>query len=167
MGGVLATGAVVDAIEASSMGAFLHGSTFGAHPVAAAVAVATIDALEREDIPGSVGRREGALRSGLDALLAAHDCVAEVRGAGFFYALELTQSRERGIPLTDEQAADLLGGRLISWVWEERLLIRADDRGATMLVVSPPLTSDDEVLADLLESLGRVLDRVDAHVRAP
>jgi adenosylmethionine-8-amino-7-oxononanoate aminotransferase len=164
MGGVLASSAVVDTVDRSPMGAFLHGSTFGAHPVAAAVAVATIDAMRREAIPDAVRTREPALRARLDALRDAHDTVAEVRGAGFFYALELTGSRTRGIPLTAEQSAELLGGLLVSWVWEERLLIRADDRGATMLVVSPPLTSDDAVLDELTEALARVLDRVDGYV---
>jgi adenosylmethionine-8-amino-7-oxononanoate aminotransferase len=164
MGGVLATDALVDRITSSSMGSFLHGSTFGAHPVAAAVAVATIDALRREQIAERVREREPALRARLDALAEAHDSVGEVRGCGFFYAIELTQSRARGVALTPEQSAELLGGLLTRWIWEEHLLIRADDRGATMIVIAPPLTSDDAVLTELLDAVSRVLDRVDAYV---
>jgi adenosylmethionine-8-amino-7-oxononanoate aminotransferase len=164
MGGVLATDAVVDPVMASSMGSFLHGSTFGAHPVAAAVAVATVTALKAERIPEQVHDREPALRARLDALVAAHDSVAEVRGCGYFYAIELTQSRSREVGLTAEQSSELLGGLLTRWIWDERLLIRADDRGATMLVIAPPLTSDEAVLTELVDAVSRILDRVDAFV---
>ncbi len=165
MGGVVTTDAVVEAITASSMGSFLHGSTFGAHPVAAAVAVATIDALERERIPDRVRRKEPALLGRLDGLAQAHDCIGEIRGCGFFYAIELTQSRAKGLALTAAQSAELLGGLLTRWIWEERLLIRADDRGATMLVIAPPLTSEESVLDELVDAVSRILDRVEAHVR--
>ena len=83
MGGVIATDALVDRITASTMGSFLHGSTFGAHPVAAAVAVATIDALRREQHPGAGARsRASAAGPARRDFTAAHDSVGEVRGCG-------------------------------------------------------------------------------------
>lgn len=164
MGGVIATSAVVDTIVESPLGSFVHGSTFGAHPVASAVAVATMEALVAEDIFGRVSGLESHLRDRLNELAAAHDSVGEVRGCGFFYALDLTQSRGRGLALTAEQSAALLGGMLTQWVWDARLLIRADDRGATMLIVSPPLVSTTDELDDLVERVSTVLDHVDAFV---
>jgi adenosylmethionine-8-amino-7-oxononanoate aminotransferase len=166
MGGVVARRSVVEAIADSPLGSFVHGSTFGAHPVAAAVAVANIRALEAEHIVDRVIGLEGLLRTGLDALAAAHDTVREVRGCGFFYAIELARSRERGLPLTEDQARDLLGGRLTRWIWDEHLLVRADDRGATSLVLAPPLICGEAELAELLDGVSGVLDRVDAHLAA-
>jgi adenosylmethionine-8-amino-7-oxononanoate aminotransferase len=166
MGGVVARRSVVEAIADSPLGSFVHGSTFGAHPVAAAVAVANIRALEEEHVVDRVIGLEGVLRTGLDALAAAHDTVHEVRGCGFFYAIELARSRERGLALTEDQARDLLGGRLTRWIWDERLLIRADDRGATSLVLAPPLICGAAELAELLDGVSGVLDRVDAHLAA-
>ena len=167
MGGLVTTSDVLDPILDSQLGSFVHGSTFGAHPVASAVAVATIDALHEEEVVEHVARTEAHLRDRLDALAVAHDSVAEVRGCGFFYAIELTASRRRALPLTDEQSAQLLGGLLTRWIWDAGLLIRADDRGATMLIVSPPLVSTREELDDLVERIDAVLERVDAFTARP
>jgi adenosylmethionine-8-amino-7-oxononanoate aminotransferase len=167
MGGVVARGEIVDAVADSELGSFVHGATFGAHPAAAAVAVANIDAMVREHVFDHVAEQEPSLRQGLDDLLGSHDSVREIRGCGFFYAIDLTRSRARGLELTAEQSQALLGGMLTRWVWDEKLLIRADDRGATMLVIAPPLICGAAELSELLERLSNVLDRVDAYVAGP
>ena len=154
----------METITESPLGSFLHGSTFGAHPVAAATAVATIEALRSEEVPEHVAALEPQLRAGLDALTETHDCVGEVRGCGFFYAIELVRSRERGLPLSESEARELLGGLLLRWIWEQGLLIRADDRGVTALVLAPPLICGPDELSELLEKVSAVLDRVSAHL---
>jgi adenosylmethionine-8-amino-7-oxononanoate aminotransferase len=164
LGGVLTSGRLAEAIEASPMGGFVHGATFGAHPMAAAVATATVRAMRDEGVVDHVASLQGHLAAGLAGLLDAHDAVGEVRGTGFFHAIELVGSRRAGRPLSDTQSAELLGGLLTRWVWDEGLLVRADDRGATMLVVAPPLVSTADELDELLARLDRVLARVDAHV---
>jgi adenosylmethionine-8-amino-7-oxononanoate aminotransferase len=126
--------------------------------VATAVAVANLEAMRDEHVLDNVLSREAGLRAGLTGLAAAHRCVRDVRGAGFFYALELAND---GHELTDDQHAALRGGLLARWVREARLLIRPDDRGATMLVVAPPLISDDGVLDELVAGLDKVLGRTD------
>jgi adenosylmethionine-8-amino-7-oxononanoate aminotransferase len=164
LGGVVARRPLVEAIEDSPMGGFVHGATFGAHPLAAALTTATVRAMHDEAIVDHVAELEPHLAGGMAALLDAHDSVGDVRGCGFFYAVQLVGSRAEGRPLTDTQSAELLGGLLTRWVWDEGLLIRADDRGATMLVVAPPLVSTRDELDDLLARLDRALSRVDAHV---
>ena len=104
---------------------------------------------------------EGYLGSGLHRLLASHPCVKEVRGTGYFYALELMADRDSGTELNDDQNAVLRGGVLGGFCRDARLLIRPDDRGATMLLVSPPLVADTEVLDDLLTRLDQILDMTD------
>lgn len=164
LGGVLAGRELIAAINDSPLGGFVHGATFGGHPVATAVATATVRAMAAESIPDHVREHEPHLASGLAGLADVHDSVSDVRGCGFFYYLELTGSRQQGRPLTDSEAAELLGGLLTEWIWEAGLLIRADDRGATMLAVAPPLICGPAELDDLLERLDRVLDRVDRFV---
>jgi adenosylmethionine-8-amino-7-oxononanoate aminotransferase len=158
LGGVIARGQVLETIAASPSRTFVHGATFGSHPVATAVAVANLEAMRDEHVLDNVLSREAGLRASLTGLAAAHRCVRDVRGAGFFYALELADD---GRELTDEQHAALRGGLLGRWVREARLLIRPDDRGATMLVVAPPLISDDGVLDELVAGLDQVLGRTD------
>jgi adenosylmethionine-8-amino-7-oxononanoate aminotransferase len=92
--------------------------------------------------------------------------VSEVRGLGYFYALELVADRDAGRPLSDSQRAALEGGELTRFLRDAKVLIRPDDRGATMLTVSPPLIADDEVLDDLTDRLDTALDMVDAWLAA-
>src|SRR5829696_2232982 len=164
LGGVICRPELVAAIEGSPLGGFVHGSTFGAHPLAAALVTATVAAMRDEGVVEHVAELEDHLRERLDALVEGHDTVGERRGTGFFHAFELVGSRSAGQPLTDEQSAALLGGLLTRWVWDAGLLIRADDRGATMLVVAPPLVSTVDELDELATRLDTVLERVDAFV---
>ena len=71
---------------------FTHGFTFAGHPVSCAVAMANLDVFEHDDILGHVRATEGAFRAGLDTLLDL-PIVGEVRGAGFFYGIELVKDK--------------------------------------------------------------------------
>ncbi len=166
LGGVMVRRPVVDAIWDSPMGSFVHGSTFGGHPVATAVAVANMRAFRDEHVFENVLAHQETLAAGLAELADRHPCVKETRGTGYLHAVELMAHRDRGLELSTEQAAALQGGVLAGFVRESQLLIRPDDRGATMLVISPPLVADAAVLADLLDRLDRILDRTDRWLAA-
>ena len=153
LGGVIATPKVVDEIAASPLASFVHGSTFGGHPVATAVAVANLTAMRDERIIENVVANQGHLANRMRELHDTYDIVKETRGMGYFYAFELMASRRSGDrPLSDEQSAGLLGGGLATFLREARLHTRADDRGATMLVIAPPLICGTEELDDLIAS---------------
>jgi len=157
LGGMIARRELVESVWESPMGAYLHGSTFGGHPVATAVAVANMRAMENEHVFANVLSNEAAFRARLEGLMSNYDCVKEVRGLGYFYALELMTSREDGVEFSDQQRAALEGGVLARFVREAGLLIRPDDRGATMLTLSPPLIADAAVLDDIAGRLDQVL----------
>jgi len=157
LGGFVARGPLVESLWESPMGSYLHGSTFGGHPVATAVAVANMKAMAAENIFEGVLSREDGFRARMDGLMANHECVKEVRGLGYFYALELCAAGRGEQELSDAQRAALEGGVLSGMLRDARVLIRPDDRGATMLTVSPPLVADDKVLDDLTERLDQVL----------
>ena len=72
---------------------FNHGFTFGGHPVACAVALANIDVIEREELCEHVRANEGALREMLEALRDL-PIVGDVRGAGYFQAIELVKDKD-------------------------------------------------------------------------
>lgn len=160
LGGVVMRTPLVEKIYDSDMGAFMHGSTFGGHPVACAVAVANIGALDNEDVLKNVLNNESYINEQLQGLVGAYDHVKEVRGTGYFYAIELCVDREDGIELSDTQRTALQGGELLRYVRDEKLLIRPDDRGATMLTISPPLVSGKRVIDDLVGRVDNVLGRV-------
>ena len=157
LGGVVIRGTLVQETWDSELGMFNHGSTFGGHPVACAVAAATIKALEDERVIDNVLANESYFQEHLDTVVEKHDMVKEWRGMGYFYAVELMESRERGTELNDDDRAELQGGVLAEFVQESGLLIRPDDRGATMFVLSPPLIADRDVLDDLFARLDQIL----------
>ena len=95
-------------------------------------------------------------------LAAQSALLREKRGTGFFYALEFMGSRAEGRDLTDEETAGLQGGVLARLVREAGLLIRPDDRGATMLTYSPPLIADRTVIDDIIDRSDQVLTRATA-----
>ena len=107
LGGVLVSDRIAEPfLEPTS--SFLHGITFGGHPVSCAVALANLDVMEGEGLPGRVRDLEGEFRQNLDTLLDL-PIVREVRGMGFFYGIEMTKGGEA---FTDEEAEWLLRGFL-------------------------------------------------------
>ena len=166
LGGLVVRGPLLERVWDSPAGMFLHGSTFGGHPVATAVAVANLTALRDESVLANVLANQHHLGDGLRTLMEAHCCVKDVRGTGYFYALELMRDRDSGTELSDTQVAELLpGGVLDRLVREARVLVRPDGRGAVMLSVAPPLVADAAVIDDLLNRVDQVLDRLSGWLR--
>jgi adenosylmethionine-8-amino-7-oxononanoate aminotransferase len=157
LGGVIIRRPLVEETWASELAMFNHGSTFGGHPVACAVAVANMTALRDEGVMQNVRDNEAYFQNHLDALVERYDIVKEWRGCGYFYAVEFMDSRAAGTELSDEDRAALEGGVLGGIVRESKLLIRPDDRGATMLVLSPPLVADRDVIEDIMTRMDQIL----------
>jgi adenosylmethionine-8-amino-7-oxononanoate aminotransferase len=165
MGGVLIREELAAAVlDSPQAGIFTHGSTWGGHPVATAVAVANISAMRDEDVLGNVRTLEPYFQAGLDRVREAHPTVREWRGTGFFYALEFTGDRHTGRELTEEQGVALVREVMPKAMAEVNLITRPDDRGATMLMLSPPLVADRDVLDELLAGVDAVASAVDRHV---
>jgi adenosylmethionine-8-amino-7-oxononanoate aminotransferase len=136
---------------------FVHGITFGGHPVAAAVAMANLDIFEREDLCGQVRAREGELRGMLDRLREDLPIVGDVRGAGFFHAIELVKNKETKESFSDEESEQLLRGFMSGELFRRGLICRADDRGDPVVQLSPPLISDTQQFEEIDVVLRAVL----------
>jgi adenosylmethionine-8-amino-7-oxononanoate aminotransferase len=124
---------------------FLHGLTFGGHPVSCAVALANIDILEREDLPGNVLRNE-AIFDDVMARIAETPIVGEVRGCGYFRVAELVKDKKNKTTFTDDECDWLLRGYLSPMLYKAGLFCRADDRADPVVVLSPPLTCGPDEL---------------------
>ncbi|WP_270936313.1 aspartate aminotransferase family protein [Falsiroseomonas oryzae] len=92
VGGILIAGHVVAAIRDGS-GAFMHGHTYQAHPVAAAAALAVQQAIREEGLLDNVRRMGALLEKGLTERLGNHRHVGDIRGRGLFWAVELVTDR--------------------------------------------------------------------------
>ena len=167
LGGFVTRPSLVERVWDSPLAMFSHGATFGGHPVATAVAVANMTAMRDEGVLDNVLRLEAHLSDGLCELMASHACVKDVRGTGYFYAVELMRDRTSGVDLTEAEFAQLLpGGVLEQFIREARVLVRPDSRGAAMLTISPPLVADATVIDDLLSRIDQVLDRLGGWLKA-
>jgi len=117
---------------------FLHGYTWGGHPVAAAVAMANLDIFEREGINEHVVAQEGAFRRTLERLMDL-PLVGDGRGAGFFYGIELVKDKATRETFDDAESERLPRGFLSKSLFDNGLYCRADDRGDPVIQLAPPL----------------------------
>ena len=117
---------------------FLHGITFGGHPVSCAVALANLDVFEKEDLLGHVLSTEDAFRSTLNKLNDL-PIVGEVRGDGYFYGIELVKDKATRETFDDAESERLLRGFLSGALFDAGLICRADDRGDPVIQLAPPL----------------------------
>ena len=144
---------------------FAHGFTFAGHPVAAAIAMANLDVFEREDLCGHVLAKEGEFRGMLESLRDL-PIVGDVRGAGYFQAIELVKDKETKESFDDEESEDLLRGFLSGELYRRGLICRADDRGDPVIQLAPPLIADTEQFEEihdvLRDVLGEAWDQVSA-----
>jgi len=136
---------------------FLHGITFAGHPVSCAVALANLDVIEREDLLGHVRRNEPRFRAELEALRDL-PIVGDVRGAGYFYGIELVKDKATKATFSDEESERLLRGFLSPRLFEAGLVCRADDRGDPVIQLAPPLVCGEEQFAEISQILRTVLE---------
>ncbi|MEU7185486.1 aspartate aminotransferase family protein [Streptomyces sp. NPDC045369] len=131
---------------------FLHGYTFGGHPVSAAVACANLDIFEREGLNQHVLDKEDAFFSTLKKL---HDLpiVGDVRGNGFFYGIELVKDKTTKESFNDEETERVLYGFLSKALFDNGLYCRADDRGDPVVQLAPPLIADQPVFDEIEQIL--------------
>jgi adenosylmethionine-8-amino-7-oxononanoate aminotransferase len=149
-------------LEASSM--YTHGITFGGHPVMSAIALKNIEIMKREGIMEHVLANEDAFRSTLAQLLEL-PIVGDLRGTGYFYALELVKDKETRETFSDEECDTLLREFLSPRLFEKGLICRADDRGDPVVQISPPLVATQSEFDEMTGILGDVLSEAWERLR--
>ncbi|MGW4393856.1 aspartate aminotransferase family protein [Amycolatopsis nivea] len=166
LGGVIVREQLVTELyDSPKGGVFTHGATWGGHPVSTAIAVANISAMRDEKVPEHVLSEGPKLHAALESLKDAHRCVKDVRGTGFFYAIELMADRDGGRELTDQESLQVLREVLPESFRRTGVILRGDDRGATMLMISPPLVADTDVLDELLHGVDGMLTDVEKAIQ--
>jgi adenosylmethionine-8-amino-7-oxononanoate aminotransferase len=166
MGAVIASDRVAEPFMTGAH-SFTHGFTFGGHPVCAAIAMANLDVFEREGILEHVRANEGTFRGTIDGLRDL-PIVGDVRGTGYFLAVELVKHKETKETFNDEESETLLRGFLSGELYRRGLICRADDRGDPVIQLSPPLIAGPEQFAEIGETLRDVLteagERMQVHL---
>jgi adenosylmethionine-8-amino-7-oxononanoate aminotransferase len=135
---------------------YSHGITFGGHPVQAAVALKNIEIMKRDQIVEHVASTQGDFRKTLEQLLDL-PIVGDIRGTGFFYAIELVKDKDTRASFDDAECETLLRDFLSPRLFERGLICRADDRGDPVIQISPPLIAGQEEFDQIVSILGDVL----------
>jgi adenosylmethionine-8-amino-7-oxononanoate aminotransferase len=135
---------------------YTHGITFGGHPVAAAVALKNIEIMKRERIVEHVREQEPRFRQTIEQLLDL-EIVGDVRGAGYFLAVELVRDKETRETFDDDECEWLLRSFLSPRLFERGLICRADDRENPIVQLSPPLIAGPAEFDEMAGILGDVL----------
>jgi adenosylmethionine-8-amino-7-oxononanoate aminotransferase len=99
---------------------------------------------------------EPRFRQTLEQLLEL-PIVGDLRGAGYFYALELVKDKETRAGFSDEECDELLRGFVSPRLLERGLICRADDRGDPVVQISPPLVAGQREFDTIAGTLGAVL----------
>jgi adenosylmethionine-8-amino-7-oxononanoate aminotransferase len=165
IGAVIARDAVMEPFLQTASSMYAHGITFGGHPVASAVALKNIEIMKREGILEHVRGHEDRFRAKLETLLEL-PIVGDVRGTGFFYAVELVKDRETKETFSDEECETLLRQELSPALFDAGLICRTDDRGDPVVQVSPPLVAGEQEMDEIVGIMGDVLGAASARLRS-
>ncbi len=161
MGAVIAAESVVaPLVEQGAV--FRHGITFGGHPVAAAIALKNMEIFERDGVLENVRALTPYLAETLRTLTDL-PIVGDVRGDGFFWAMELVKDDDNA---TFDQAErdKLLRGYLPGRLREAGIIARADDRGDAVLQIAPPLIADKALIDEIVARLHDVFSDAGVHM---
>ena len=156
LGGVLMGPRVAEPFTSGKQ-TYMHGLTFSGHPLSTSVGIAALDVYEREGVLANVNALEPGLSRGLDELRRI-PLVGDVRGAGFFWAIELVRDAQTKETFEAAEADWLLREVLSARFYELGLLCRLDDRGDPVIQLSPPLVADATLLDRIVDTVGTALE---------
>lgn len=126
-----------------------HGYTYSAHPLGAAAALATLDEIERLDVPGNAGRMGAVMQERLRKLEQTCSFVGDVRGIGLMLGIEMVENKVLRTPMP--RSSDI-PARVAKEAYQRGLMVRISGPN---LILSPPLViseSEINLLCDVLEA---------------
>jgi len=137
---------------------FSHGFTYSGHPACCAAALATLDIIEREDLPGNAAKVGEHLMRRMKEL-ERFDSVGEVRGMGLMIGVELVADKatKRGFKMPHSACA-----RVEAEAWERGLYARA--MGTEVVGIAPPLTIDTATADRIVEILAESIAAMEADL---
>jgi taurine-pyruvate aminotransferase len=128
---------------------FMHGSTNSGHPVGAAVSLAAIDIILRENLAANAASVGAYLKTKLTNLMNQHPLIGDVRGRGLMIGVDLTRDRKTKEWLTHDEIFNFLISSM-----GHGLLASFPDCGVSLF---PPLIIDEPVADEIVAILDKVL----------
>jgi adenosylmethionine-8-amino-7-oxononanoate aminotransferase len=127
--------------------------------------VHNLEIFERDGVLENVRALEDHLRFRVQELRSL-PIVGDVRGDGFFWAVELVKDDDNG-RFGAAECERLVRGLLPAELVAAGLIARADDRGDPVLQIAPPLICDTEALDAIVDAMGTVLSAASETLRLP
>jgi 4-aminobutyrate--pyruvate transaminase len=150
-------GALVD--QSRKLGTFGHGFTYGGHPVAAAVALKTLEIYQRDRVIEKTAAKAPRFQARLRKL-GEHPLVGEARGMGLVGGVELVADKKSKRNFDPKRGVGL---RAVNFAQEEGVISRA--LGGDTLSICPPLVIEEGDLDEMFDRLNRALDKTHAWAR--
>ena len=153
MSALMVSEKIYDAMKSESekIGLFVHGFTYGGHPLAAAVGLEALAIYKERNIIDHIRSVAPVLQDGLRRF-ANHPLVGETRGVGLVGAVEIVANKETKAPF--EPAQGVLP-YLIGRAQAHGLIVRMI---ADSVAFSPPLVITEAEIGEILTSFGKALD---------
>jgi putrescine---pyruvate transaminase len=159
LGGVMVGGRVAQVLIDKG-GEFNHGYTYSGHPVACAVALANLELMERENLPGRVRDDIGPYLAEQFETLKAHPLVGEAETCGFVAGLVLVKDKASRTPFDGDLA---VGMKCRAHCFKNGLIMRAvGDR----MIIAPPLTMTRAQIDEMMGLIRRCLDATLEQLKA-
>ncbi len=158
LSGVIVGGKMWKVLEQGTddFGALGHGWTYSAHPLCTAAANATLDIVDREDLPANAKNVGAFFQEKLQDTFGDHPLVGEVRGVGLMAALEFVSDKATKAPFETSKA---IGPAVAAACLEEGLIARAMPHG-DILGFAPPLVVTKEEVEEIVSRSRRAVDKV-------
>ncbi len=135
--------------DEKGLGTVAHGYTYSGHPVAAAAALATLDEIERLDVPGNAARVGAHFQQRLTGFVEKYGFVGDVRGRGLMAGIEMVADKAKRTPVPRHSD---IPARVAREAYRRGAMVRISGPN---LILSPPLViSREEIdhLVDVLEA---------------
>jgi acetylornithine/LysW-gamma-L-lysine aminotransferase len=137
LAGGLPMGAVLIGHNIKNLTPGIHGTTFGGNPLACAAAIAALNVIEEEDLPGQSAAKGKYLMEKLQEINSPN--IREVRGLGLMIGIEMKQKVAPYLKMLQDK-------RII-----------AVNAGMSVVRLLPPLVITYEQIDRLVEALAEVL----------
>jgi adenosylmethionine-8-amino-7-oxononanoate aminotransferase len=132
--------------------------------VQAAIALKNLEIMKREQLIERVADKQDALGATLGQLESL-PIVGDVRGTGYFFAVELVRDKETRESFDEQESESLLRGFLTPRLFEAGLICRTDDRGDPVIQIGPPLIAGQGEFDEMVGILGEVLSEASERLR--
>ena len=143
-------------------GAPMTGHTFTGHTACCAAGVAVQKIVEREGLVERVRAMEGMFRAMLAEATRGIAAVGDIRGRGFFQAIELVADQDRKTPFPAERKLFM---KIRQQAFENGLICypvggNVDGINGDVVILAPPYNATEAELAEIAEKTGRSIRQV-------